>query len=658
MKKVININFQGQVISIEETAYELLKQYIENLKSYFLREEDGDEIVNDIENRIAELFGNRLKLGISCITDEDVEAIITSIGRPEDFDSDYAGDSNSSERTQSHHTRNSTTPPSSAAGEQKQARPLNRNANDKIIAGVCSGLAYYFKIDPVWMRVIFVLLFSVLFWVYLVLWIVLKPVALESNYTKRLYRNPSDRWIGGVCGGIAAYFKIDSWIPRLIFAVPLLLNLVGMVSIPIFPWDRIFDNVDFNWNINFGLVVVYCVLWVIIPQATTVKQKLEMMGEDEYIQSIRQTVSGNLANVKSRANEPDNASAGQAGSHAQASATSAPQGEMPPEPPKNTYHSPVPASQRSGCLNALTVFLKIIFFAFAGIFALVILATLGALLFAGTNLLSLKSLFIDAGTENTLLWITGVLVIGIPVVAIILWIIRRILKAKSRPVIGIVFVVLWIAGMVTGGILGKNVAGKFSVEGSDRKSTSLTSFNGNTLYVDMAYYGNDYYLFSSGIGPGTERHELPYRSINEDSLLFSDISLKIIDTSDTLFQVSVITCANSRDLKTAKQNVRNFTYPIEQTDSVLQLPEFFSVPITQGFRRQNMLVEIAVPTGKKVEISRTLDPYMRNEPSSAIKKKYKKFSRTSGDGKSLSSDRIVYQEGTIHTETDTISKVL
>src|SRR5690554_2789671 len=89
MKKVININFQGQVIAIEETAYEILKQYIESLKNYFSREQDGDEIVNDIENRIAELFGNRLKLGINCITDEDVESIINNIGRPEDFDTDY-----------------------------------------------------------------------------------------------------------------------------------------------------------------------------------------------------------------------------------------------------------------------------------------------------------------------------------------------------------------------------------------------------------------------------------------------------------------------------------------------------------------------------------------------------------------------------------------
>jgi len=115
------------------------------------------------------------------------------------------------------------------SSKEDQTR-LYRNSNDKIIAGVCSGLGYHFKIDPVWFRLAFILLFSVLFWVYIILWIVLKPKPLESNASKRLYRNPTDRIIGGVCGGIATYFKIDSWIPRLIFAAPLLLNIIGMSS--------------------------------------------------------------------------------------------------------------------------------------------------------------------------------------------------------------------------------------------------------------------------------------------------------------------------------------------------------------------------------------------------------------------------------------------
>ena len=85
MKKIININFHSRVIPIEESAYEILRKYVESLKKHFAGEEGGDEIVNDIENRFAELFSDRLKKGATCITDADVEEIIASMGRPEDL---------------------------------------------------------------------------------------------------------------------------------------------------------------------------------------------------------------------------------------------------------------------------------------------------------------------------------------------------------------------------------------------------------------------------------------------------------------------------------------------------------------------------------------------------------------------------------------------
>jgi hypothetical protein len=86
MKKVININFQGRILPIEEESYETLKQYIESLRQYFDAEEGRDEIINDIECRIAELCDDRLKKGAVCITEDDMRLIIESIGRPADFE--------------------------------------------------------------------------------------------------------------------------------------------------------------------------------------------------------------------------------------------------------------------------------------------------------------------------------------------------------------------------------------------------------------------------------------------------------------------------------------------------------------------------------------------------------------------------------------------
>jgi phage shock protein PspC (stress-responsive transcriptional regulator) len=616
MKKVININFQGQVIAIEETAYELLKQYIESLKRYFSREDGGDEIVNDIENRIAELFGNRLKLGINCITDEDVHSIISSIGRPEDFDTEYVESDYIGGRSASGHSNTAMGADHSepATGREGSSHTLYRNSNDKVIAGVCSGLAHYFKLDPVWMRILFVILSSALFWVYIILWIILKSKPLETNVARRLYRNPNDRILGGVCSGIAANLKIETWIPRLLFVVPLFVNMIGMVSMPFFPWSRFLDDIDFNWGINMSVVVIYAVLWVIIPRANTVKQKLEMMGEEEYIKSIRETVSDNVASVKSRTDETPGKVA---------------VGSMPPEPPKqrvakSASNGAVVGSGSGGCLNALGILFKILFFAFAGIFALTMIGIVIAFLVAGTSFVPLKSLFIDHGYENSLMWLSAGLLFAVPLIAVVVWIIRRSVKAKSRPFIGIVAIILWIGGVITASLLGFKVAEKFSVESSTEKVETLAGFNGNKLYVDMAVYPNDYYSFNRGIGSDFDLDDFPYYTINKDSLLFSNIELLIVQSPDSLYRVRTISSSAGKDLKVARKNTESFTYPLQLRDSLLLLPEFFSVPISQGFRQQGMIVEIEVPQGKKIEIDERLDDYDDFETNSSVYRKLRK----------------------------------
>src|SRR5437868_1934738 len=86
MKKIININLSGRVIPIEDSAYEKLQSYIESLRRYFAREEGREEIINDIESRIAELMNEKIRKGANAITDQDVEEIIASMGRVEDFE--------------------------------------------------------------------------------------------------------------------------------------------------------------------------------------------------------------------------------------------------------------------------------------------------------------------------------------------------------------------------------------------------------------------------------------------------------------------------------------------------------------------------------------------------------------------------------------------
>ena len=86
MKKIININLSGRVIPIEDSAYEKLQAYIESLRRYFAHEEGRDEIINDIEARLAELMSEKIRLGSGAITDADVSEMIASMGTIEDFE--------------------------------------------------------------------------------------------------------------------------------------------------------------------------------------------------------------------------------------------------------------------------------------------------------------------------------------------------------------------------------------------------------------------------------------------------------------------------------------------------------------------------------------------------------------------------------------------
>ena len=151
MKKNITINLCGRLFQIDEDAYELLQQYIESLRQSFGHEEGGEEIVNDIEARIAELFLELNQQGIEAITIEHVKDIITRIGKPEELKGEEEKQDNGGHKYDSFR--------SAAQGFRDNVRArtagkrLYRNPNDKMVAGVLSGIATYTGSDVTWWRI-------------------------------------------------------------------------------------------------------------------------------------------------------------------------------------------------------------------------------------------------------------------------------------------------------------------------------------------------------------------------------------------------------------------------------------------------------------------------------------------------------------------------
>jgi len=174
MYKVININIGGRIFQIEEGAFESLSHYIDSLKQYFSTKQEGAEIVGDIEHRIAELLQAKLNAGAANITAEHVKEIIASVGSPKAI----AGDEETISEEQNSNQQEQQSNSSNQTFEHERSK-IFRDPDDKIISGVCSGLSYYFNIDPIFIRLIFVALFfaggsSIL--IYLIL-IVVIPVA-------------------------------------------------------------------------------------------------------------------------------------------------------------------------------------------------------------------------------------------------------------------------------------------------------------------------------------------------------------------------------------------------------------------------------------------------------------------------------------------------
>lgn len=341
MKKTISINISGVIFHIEEDGYEKLKGYLSSIQQYFSTYEDSQEIVTDIENRIAEkllktLKGDDKNPARQAVTIDDVNGLIAQMGTVADFEAvdneDILVASGSRAKT--------TTPPTGqprpvtgnagTAGEEPGAgknpdgtsrsykrgsyeyeykydpltgkaqtsysyggRKLARDLRRKTLGGVAAGLAHYFRIDPVWMRVLLVSLvigFPALgsginhgegggFFgslsgatviIYILLWIFLPgdTTLEEEKGIKKFYRNPDGKVLGGVAAGLAVYFGLDRGVVR--FALVASVFLFG-----------------------FG-ILGYIVLWMVAPEAKTLTEKMEMAGQPITLSNIEHSVKSNL----------------------------------------------------------------------------------------------------------------------------------------------------------------------------------------------------------------------------------------------------------------------------------------------------------------------------------------------------------------------------
>lgn len=580
MEKIININLGGRVISIEDAAYTSLKAYFESLRRYFEGEEGRDEIINDIESRVAELMEEKIKRGASAITEADVQEIINGIGRVEDFAAEE-------EATSAHAGASSTN--TRTTGSKR----FYRDENDKIAGGVCSGLAAYLNVDPALVRVLFAIL-TLGGWgtgvlLYIILWIFVPARPMESFHGKRLFRNEDDKWLGGVASGLAAYFGKEPWVFRLIFASPFLLSLISEGSWWFFGHGSLFFG-----SITGTFVLIYIVLWVVLPIARSQFEKMEMRGEKVDLNSIRQNVAANMGDIKSRVQDWSSDAAKSASNFMNTRG--------------KEFGREVSSAVRTSASRGGSVIGTIIraFFMFIGIMlAFTLFMTLIGYSFGGFADLA-NGFILQSNQLRVLGWFTVILLLGVPLVALVTFMVRRALKIRGGGrYFAMGFTLLWIAGFICAGFLVNALVTKFHHQERITEEVPIMQPQGGRLVVNVPAPAVEY------------SNSLPWLhgdirgwDVSGDTMRCTSVGVIARRSPDSLYHVIVSRYSMGQNAADAQARASQIVYNVRNafgSDSVLALDNGYTVTKTQGYRGQNVDIEIQVPVGKKVRFDESLE---------------------------------------------------
>lgn len=501
-----------------------------------------------------------------------MNAIISNMGRPADF-ANEDGDTGNTAGQQS--------------SFQHQDIPFNgrrlyRDENHKILGGVCSGVAAYFNIEPIIVRLVFI--FSGIgFFAYLLLWIfVPASSSVHNGVRKRLFRDPENQLISGVCSGIAAYFNVNVWIPRVLFLLPCLSFFMhwshfGPWTVPSF----------INFSFSPGSFLLYIILWMVVPEAKSTSDKLEMKGEKVDLHSIKNTVVGEINELKSRFKRQGT----EFKTMAQQRGT-----EMGTDI-RN-------ATQRTGTtFGRIIIFIAKMFAYFiVGVVAFSLIVTLFALAIAAVGVFPLKNYIISSGWEDGLAWGTLIFFIGVPIVGIITFIIRRLAKMKrGSSLLRYSCIALWIVGWFCVISLIASITKDFrSSNNINEETVALANPSVAKLEVlpsrTTRYFNRNNWL-----------HFEPFARFDDDTAYVNNIKLRIIRSTTDSFKVTLIKFSNGFNRRYADTLASKISYTVQQVDSALYIDKGIAINKNDKFRNQHVVITIAVPVGRFINISKQLE---------------------------------------------------
>lgn len=521
MNKTVTINISGIIFHIEEDAFEALRTYLQRLRERFSREEGRDEIMADIESRIAELLKSKTSLSKEVVVMADVDEVIAVMGQPEAFEGEETADNQESAQNQTNNQ------------EQQQQSGYTRR-----------------------------------------------------GYTRRrLFRDPDDRIVSGVCSGIGHYFDIN----------PLWLRLAFAISFFVF---------------GSGFLL-YLILMVIMPKAETTAEKLEMRGEPVDVNNISRSIREDFDTFGRRVED--------LGEEATSWARRKFGNKRYTSPPAGTNYSDY-RYERSARRGESTHFFTRVFDLIGRFFAIALLIVGIGLLIA---FLTSTFTFSDIGPavvghnlhkvfsesyQYPLFIVAFLLVFGIPILMLIYTAVRILFNIKVKnKVIGFTALSLWIIGVIIGIYVGVDTSGNFAESNRVTERFQLVNAKMDTLQIEVMIdpdmenrdYNNRYnrkYHYG-------RRYSIFAQTGNE--MKFGTHELHIVESKTDSFELVIYKYSQGQTYEQALLLARNVRYNLRQEGNRLIFPSYFTIGENQSWRAQNMMLELRVPRGKVIYLDKS-----------------------------------------------------
>lgn len=479
MNKTIDINLAGVFFHIDEKAYALLKKYLDDLRRTFADTEGKNDILADIEARIAELLQERKNNKDQVVENEDIEAIIAILGKPEE----YVLDDNNT------------------ASEPQQQKKLFRDSDDSYVGGVASGLAHYFGLDASWLRIL---------WAFLI------------------------------------FFSGGSFL------------------------------------------VIYILFWILIPEARTTAEKLQMKGEPVTVENIEKKIKDEVNHLADKVKNVDYEKAG------------------------NTLKKK--SKRFFDNFSVIALSLISIIGKLAGIFLILIasVALFGLTLgFIVSNVINIFSFipfeFINVAFFQQLpFWLLlflFFLATGIPFLFILMLGIKLV-SPKANPFgfwgrMGLLGV--WLLSLIVLAVLGTLEARSHLYEYTATEQLHFAKHENDTLFLrkkSLPVFTDRY--------TQADAFDIIVDTQGEKLLLLESVALHISSTDKDSIYLSVHKEANGASYGLAQKNARAIAYEVTSKDRELLLSKHLTTPADRKLNDQEVQLNLYIPDGQKMYIDNEL----------------------------------------------------